>query len=342
MANKGLVCLLLISSLTVCQSDQSNSRFWDYFSHFMNGKIGWNLQENSVREDSGIKSSLHNGVSYVGKLFGPLQTNFQKQVYEDSDGLRRLIRRELQEVQRKIYPYMDEAHQKISKNLEKLQNRLSPYSEELKYQVRKGAQQLKTQLGLYKDDFSKGATQNVAENIKDQIFLHTMKVRQTLHPLREKLLAEIHYAAEELHGNLSPHALTSQEKLTLHVQELSNKLSQNAKELHKKIHKNLDDLKDHLVSYPQKIRERFPETQAAEPVGPYVEEVAAQVQREVEEFNRNTQMQIEHFTWTINMEMEELNYRLSPASSNLQDTVSSIQEVQEKLESLWKDISQNL
>lgn len=342
MAYKGVLCLLLISSLTVCQSDQSHSRFWDYFSHLTNGKNERALQDNSVREDGGLKSSLQNRVSYMGKLFGPLKTSFQKQMYEDSDGLRRMIRRELQEIQRKIYPYIDEAHQTISENLVRLQNRLSPYSDELKNQVSKGAQQLQMQLGLTPEDLSNGVTHHMAENIKEQIVLHTMKVRQTLHPLGERLLAEIHHAAEELHSNLSPYGLTSQEKLTLHVQELSNKLSQNAKELHKKIHKNLDELKEHLVSYPQQLRERFPETQVAEPVGPYVEEMAAQVQREVEEFNRNTQMQIEHFTRTIRMEMEELNYRLSPASSSLQDTDSSIQEVQEKLDSIWKDIAQNL
>ncbi|XP_072281973.1 apolipoprotein A-V [Pyxicephalus adspersus] len=336
MANKGVIWLLIISSVTVCQSDQSHNGFWNYLNH------GWNLQDNSVRQESGIKNSFQNGVSFVGKLFGPLKTNFQKQMSDDSEGLRRLIRRELQEIQRKIYPYMDEAHQRISKNLEKLQSRLLPYSEELKFQVRKGAQDLKSQLGLYKEEASKGVTHDIAESIKEQIILHTMNVRQTLYPLTERLLAEIHHAAEELHGNLSPHTLTSQEKLTLHVQELSNKLSQNAKELHRKIHKNLDDLKENLVSYPQQLRERFPETQPAKPVGPYVEEIAAQVHKEVEEFNRNTQLQIEHFTRTIHTEMEELNYRLSPASSNLQDTATSIQEVQEKLESLWKDISQNL
>ncbi|KAM9299388.1 apolipoprotein A-V [Gastrophryne carolinensis] len=289
-----------------------------------------------------LKNNFQSGVSYVGNLFEPIKTGVQKQLYQDSNSLRRLIQRELQEVQRKIYPYMDEAHQRISNNLDKLHGRLMPYTDELKHQMSKGAQELKIKLGLSKYDLGNGGTPNIAENIRDQIILHTGKVRQSLYPLADNLLAEIRRAAQELHGNLSPHVLTSQEKLTLHVQELSDKLSQNAKELHEKIHKNLDDLKKQLVSYPRQYRERLPDTQVTEPVEPYVEEMAAQVQKEVEQFHRDTQQQIEHFTRTINLEMEDIKYKLSPASSNLQDTIHSIEDMQEKLELLWKDISQNL
>ncbi|XP_075047661.1 apolipoprotein A-V [Mixophyes fleayi] len=339
MASGGILCLLLILALTGCQANDSRTGFWDYFSQLTNEKNGWNLQENTV---SGLKNSYQNGISYVGNFFGPLKGGFQKRLYEDSDGLRRLIQREVQDLQRKIYPYMDEAHQKINKNLELLQNRLLPYTEELKYQLGWGTQELNMQFNLYKHGISNGVTNKVAQNFQDQILLHTGRMRQLLYPLAERLLAEIRHASDELHGNLAPHALISPEKLTLQVQELSQKLTQNAKELHEKIHKNLDELKEQLVSNPWEIRERFPDSQVAEPVAPYVEEMAAQVQREVEEFHRNTQKQIEQFTRTINIEMEEMKYRLSPASSDLQDTVSSIEDVQEKLESLWKDISKHL
>ncbi|XP_075695915.1 apolipoprotein A-V [Rhinoderma darwinii] len=342
MASGEVLCLLLILGLTGCQADYTRSGFWDYFSQLATEKSEWNYHKNPPTEVSGFRNSFQNGVNYVGNIFSPLKSGLQKRLYEDSDGLRKLIRRELQEIQRKIYPYIDEAHQKISKNLEQVQNRLLPYADELKYHISWGAKELTAQFSLKKDHLNNGAPHRLAEHIHGQIILQTEKVRQVLLPLGDKLLAEIHHAIEELHGNLSPHALTSQEKLTAQVQELSRKLTQNANNLHEKIHKNLDELKEQLVTYPRTIKERFPDSQRSEPVAPYVEEMAAQVQREVEEFQRNTQMQIEHFTLTINMEMEEMKYKLSPATSDLHGTVTSIEDMQEKLESLWTEISQNL
>lgn len=342
MASGEVLCLLLILGLTGCHADYTRSGFWDYFSQLSSEKNEWSLHKNPAPEVSGFRNRFQNGVNYVGNIFSPLKSGLQKHLYEDSDGLRKLIHRELQDIRRKIYPYIDEAHQKISSNLEQVQNRLLPYTEELKYQMRWGAKELVAQLSLNKEYVSNGAPHKLAQNLQDQIILQTEKVRKVLLPLGERLLAEIHHAVEELHGNLSPHALTSQEKLTVQVQELSRKLTQNANNLHEKIHKNLDALKGQLVTYPRNFREKFPDGQPSEPVEPYVEEMAAQVQREVEEFQRNTQMQIEHFTHTINMEMEEMKYKLSPATSDLHDTVTSIEDIQDKLETLWTEISQNL
>ncbi|KAG9461453.1 hypothetical protein GDO78_016841, partial [Eleutherodactylus coqui] len=325
-----------------CQAAYTRSGFWDYFSQLATEKTEWSLHKNPATDVRGFRDRFQNGLSYVGNIFSPLKSGLQKRLYEDSDGLRKLIRRELQEIQRNIYPYIDEVHQKIGKNLEQVQNRLQPYTDELKDRMSKGAKELVEQFSLSKDHISNVVPHKLAENIQGQIILQTDKVRKVLLPMGERLLAEIHHAVEELHENLSGHSLTSQEKLTAQVQELSRKLTQNANNLHEKIHKNLNALKEQLMTYPQNFKERFPDSQPSKPVAPYVEEMAAQVQREVEEFHRNTQQQIEHFTRTINMEMEEMKYKLSPATSDLRDTVTSIEEIQEKLESLWTEISQNL
>ncbi|MEE6519911.1 hypothetical protein FKM82_017683 [Ascaphus truei] len=294
--------------------------------------------------NSGLKSSFQHGVSYVGNFLGPLKNGFQQRLYQDSDGLRRLIRRELLELRSKLSPYMDEVHHKVSMNLEQLRSRLLPYTEELMDQVGQGAKDLHLQLGPYSDDIQDGATHRLAERFHDRIILHTAGIRQVFYPLAERLLAEIHHATEELRGNVAPHAQSSPEKLSQQVHELSRKLSQNARELHKKIHSNLEQLKEQLVSYPQELKRRFPEGQGAEaaPVAPYVEEMASQVQREVEEFRRNTQLQIEDFTRSIHRETEETQHRLTMASWDFQDSVSSVQDMQEKLDSLWRDISQSL
>ncbi|CAH2320225.1 apolipo A-V [Pelobates cultripes] len=344
MLRSSLILLLLLIALTGCQADNSRSRFWDYFSQLTSEKHRWDIQNNAVRDGSGLKGSIQNGVNYVGNFLGPLKSGLQKRLYEDSDGLRRLINREIQELRRKLYPYMDVAHQKISSNLDQLRSRLLPYTQELKEQVEWGAQELHVQLGPYRDGSKMEALHRLGENLENRIVLHTGRVGQVFYPLADRLLLEIHHAVEELHGNLAPHAQTSQEILSQQVQDLSRKLTRNAKDLHEKIQKNLNELKEQLVSYPKELKQKFPQGQEAalEPVAPYMEEMAAQVQREVEEFHKNTQKQIEDFTRVINMETEELQHKLSPASWDFQDSVSSVEDVQEKLDSLWKDISQSL
>ncbi|XP_053547357.1 apolipoprotein A-V isoform X2 [Bombina bombina] len=275
----------------------------------------------------------------MGNFLGPLRSGVQQRLYQDTDGLRRLIRREIQELRRKLDPFMDEAHKKINRNLEQLRSRLMPYTEEMMDKVGWGAQELHLQLGPYENDMKKEAFHSLAENFQDRISLHTGKVKQVFFLLSERLLGEIHQAAEELHGNLVPHAHTSKEKLSQQVKELSRKLSENARDLHHKIQLNLNELKVQLGSYPQALKERFPEGQDLAPVAPYVEEMTAQVQREVEAFNRNTQLQIEDFTRFINRQTEDMEHILSPASQDFQDSVSSIEDVQKSLDSLWQDIS---
>uniref|UniRef100_A0A8C5R955 Apolipoprotein A-V n=1 Tax=Leptobrachium leishanense TaxID=445787 RepID=A0A8C5R955_9ANUR len=344
MLRTSLTCLVLVYSMTGCQADLNRSGFWDYFSQLTSEKNGLDLQNNAGREVSGIKGSFQHGVNYVGNVLGPLKSGFQKSLYEDSDGLRRLIHTEIQELRRKLYPYMDEAHQRISSNLEQLRSRILPYTHELRRQVGWGAQELHIHLGPYKEDEMVGSVNRLAENLQNRIILHTGRVKELFYPLAERLLAEIYHAAVELHGNLSPHTQSTQEKLSQQVQELSQKLTQNAKDLNEKIHKNLNELKEQLVSYPKELKQRFPEGQEAslEPVAPYVEEMAAQVQREVEEFHKSTQKQIEDFTRLINLETEELQHKLSPASWDTHGSINSVDDVQEKLDSLWREISQSL
>ncbi|KAG8434531.1 hypothetical protein GDO86_012781 [Hymenochirus boettgeri] len=325
-----------------CKADNTRGGFWEYFSQLTHEKEGWDSQQNTVPEINNLKSSFQNGIDYVSNILGPMKNGFQQRLYQDSDGLRKLIHRELQELRQKIYPYMDEAHQKVSKHLDNLQSRLIPYTNELKDQVGWGAQELHLKLKPHQEDLNNWGLNRLTENLQDRIILHTGRVKEAFYPLAERLLSEIHHAAEELHLNILPHTYSTQEKLSQQVQELSQRLNKNARELHEKIHKNLDDLKEQLVSYPQGLKEKFPNGGTVEPVGPFVDEMAAQVQREVEEFKRNTQMQIEDFTRTINREAEEMQKRLSPASWDLEDTVGSVEDVQKKLDSLWKDIAQSL
>ncbi|XP_078537991.1 apolipoprotein A-V isoform X1 [Lissotriton helveticus] len=345
---------------TVLKAEYTRNGFWEYISQLTNAKESADQVEQLKvsRESKSLKESLQDGVNYMGHLLSPLNARFQERLYQDSDGLRRLIRSELEDLRRKLSPYVDEVHQKITRNVEQVRQRLLPFTDELLDQVGIQAMDLKKQLAPNHQDIRKKLQKSLgeirqfvseyAEEFQDKISLHTGQVKQVFHPYADKIVTEIHQTMEELHRNVAPHAQASQEQLKQHVQELSQKLTKNAKELHEKIHKNLDNLKAKLILYPSELKDKFG-TEAVEPqvgdVPPYMKELSNQVEQEIEEFRKSTFLQIEDFTKTINRETEEMKSKLSVPSmytEELQDSLNPVEDMQQKLDSLWEDLSLSL
>lgn len=345
---------------TVLKAEYTRNGFWEYISQLTNAKESAEQAEQLKvsRQSKSLKESLQDGVNYMGHLLSPLNARFQERLYQDSDGLRRLIRRELEDLRRKLSPYVDEVHQKISRNVEQVRQRLLPFTDELLDQVGIQAMDLKEQLAPNHQDIRKKLQKSLgevrqfvseyAEEFQDKISLHTGQMKQVFHPYADKIVTEIHQTMEELHRNVAPHAQASQEQLKQHVQELSQKLTKNAKELHEKIHKNLDNLKAKLILYPSELKDKFG-TGAVEPqvgdVPPYMKELSNQVEQEIEEFRKSTFLQIEDFTRTINRETEEMKSKLSVPSmytEELQDSLNPMEDMQQKFDSLWEDLSRSL
>ncbi|XP_067166306.1 apolipoprotein A-V [Apteryx mantelli] len=357
MSLRATLLLALLATLPVSPAELARSGFWEYLSQLTSDKESPEHGQGAKpgRDIKNLKESIQDGVSYMGDFLeklAPLNRGLQPRLYHDSDGLRKLIRKELESLRVKLSPYVDEVHHKVGKHLEDLRFQLQPFTEELLDQVSLKARELQHHL-LPSRDVTAQLLEGVDEvqrfmaHYADKIAFHTDQVKDIFHPYADRLLSEIHRNMEELHRNVVPHTQASPEKLNQYIQELSTKLTQNAGDLHQKIQRNLEQLKVKLSLYPVSLRERLAGAAAGSPVPAdhYAEELAQEVQRQVEEFRRDTYLQIEDFTRVIDRETEEMKLKLSSQPSYLeefQDSPVPMEDLHVRLDSLWKDISQSL
>lgn len=82
---------------------------------------------------------------FLEKL-SPLNRGLQPRLYQDSDSLRKVIRRELDSIRVKLSPYVDEVHEQVGKHLDDLRQQLQPFTEELLDQVSLRARELRRHL----------------------------------------------------------------------------------------------------------------------------------------------------------------------------------------------------
>ncbi|KAJ7426866.1 zinc finger protein ZPR1 [Willisornis vidua] len=286
------------------------------------------------------------GVSSVGDFLeklSPLPQSPQPRLSQDSAGLRKLLRRELESLRVKLSPYVDEVHQEVGKHLDELRQQLQPVTEELLDQVSLRARQLRRQLLPSREvtaQLLEGADelQRFVAHYTDKIAFHTDQVKDIFQPYADRLLTEIHRNVQELHRSVAPHARTAPQQLNQHIQELSAKLARNARDLHSKIQSNLEQLKAKLSLYPG--------TLGGDPPGRYREALAREVQRRVEEFRRDTYIQIQAFARALDQETEEMRLKLSARPEEpeeLQDAPPPpVEELRERLDALWKDLARSL
>lgn len=289
-----------------------------------------------------LKESIQDGVSYMGHFLeklSPLSRGPQPRLPEDSAGLRRAIRRELDGLRLKLSPYVDEAHQQVGKRLDELRQQLQPFTEELLDQVSLRARELRRHLVPSREVTAQlldGAEelQRFVAHYSDKIAFHTDQVKDIFHPYADRLLTEIHRNVEELHRSVAPHARASPEQLNQHIQELSAKLTRNARDLHRQIQKNLEQLKAKLSPHPGSLGRRSREA------------LAREVQRRVEEFRQDTYAQIQAFTRALDQETEEMRLKLSarpePPEEALDAPPPPLEDLRARLDALWRDLALSL
>ncbi|NWH95419.1 APOA5 protein, partial [Aegithalos caudatus] len=237
----------------------AQSGLWEYLSQLTGDKDGRERGQSKLGTDiSNLKESIQDGVSYMGHFLeklSPLGGAPQPRLSEDSAGLRKAIRRELDSLRLQLSPYVDEVHQQVGKQLDELRQQLQPFTEELLDQVSLRARELRRRLMPSREVTAQlldGADelQRFMAHYADKIAFHTDQVKDIFHPYADRLLTEIHRNVEELHRSVAPHARASPEQLNQHIQELSAKLTRNARDLHQQIQKNLEQLKAKLSLYP--------------------------------------------------------------------------------------------
>ncbi|NXY52405.1 APOA5 protein, partial [Ceuthmochares aereus] len=289
------------------------------------------------------KGIIRDGVGYMGNFLeklAPLNRGLQPHLYQDSDSLRRLIRKELESLRVKLSPYVDEVHHKVGKNLEDLRSRLQPFTEELLDQVSLKARELRRHLTPSQEvtaQLLEGAdeVQRFTAHYADKIALHTEQVKAIFQPYAERLVTEIHRNVEELRRNVVPHSRASPEQLQQYIQELSAKLTQNARDLHQQIQRNLERLKEQL-------KEGLTGQLGPDPSRPTAEELAREVQRRVEQFRRDTHLQVRGFTRALDREAEEMRLKLSCCPGEPQPGLAALHDLPARLDALWRDLALSL
>uniref|UniRef100_UPI000B4CC575 apolipoprotein A-V n=1 Tax=Lonchura striata TaxID=40157 RepID=UPI000B4CC575 len=282
------------------------------------GKLG--------RDTMSLKESTQDGVSHTGGL---LQKLSPLRPHEDSAGLRKAIRRELDGLRLKLAPYVDEAQQQVGKQLEELRQRLRPLAEELLEEVSLRARELRRRL------LPDGAEelQRFLARYGDEIALHTEQAKDIFQPHAQRLLSEIRRNVRQLHRGVAPHARAGPEQLGRHIQELSAELTRGARDLHRRIQRNLEQLQAKLSPRPGGLGGRSREA------------LAREVQRRVEEFRRDTYAQIQAFARVLDRETEEMRLKLSarpePPEEPL-DAAPSLEDLRARLDALWRDLALSL
>ncbi|NXF72221.1 APOA5 protein, partial [Sclerurus mexicanus] len=346
MLLKAVLLLSLLAAFPVSRAKSGQGGFWEYLSQLTGDKDSLEHGHSKLGKDiTNLKESIQDGVSYVGDFLeklSPLPRAPQPRLSQDSDSLRKVIRRELESLRVKLSPYVDEAHQQVGRHLDDLRQRLQPVTEELLDQVSLRARELRRHLLPSREVTAQllegaGELQRFMAHYADKIAFHTDQVKDIFHPYADRLLAEIHRHVEELHRSVAPHARAAPEQLNRHIQELSAKLARNARDLHQQIQANLEQLKAKLSLYPGSLGE------PPAPPGRYREALAREVQRRVEEFRRDTYAQIQAFTRALDQETEEMRLKLSARAEEPWDAPPPpVEDLQARLDALWRELALSL
>ncbi|NXO47391.1 APOA5 protein, partial [Aramus guarauna] len=349
MLLKAALLLALLATLPASRAELARSGFWEYLGQLTSHKESPERGRSSKlgRDIANLKESLQDGVSYMGNVLGklaPLNRGLQPRLYQDSDSLRKLLRKELENLRVKLSPYVDDVHHKVGKHLEDLRYRLQLFTEELLDQVALRARELRRHPMPGREATAQllgGAdeVQRWMAHYADKIALHAEQAKDVFQPYADRLVTEIHRNVEELHRNVLPHSRASPEQLNRYIQELSAKLVRNARDLHQHIQRNLEQLRLQLSLYPGGLRE------PPAPAERYAEELAREARRRVEEFRREAYVQIQAFTRALDQETEEMRLKLSSRASHpgdLRDGPPPVEDLHARLDALWRDLAHSL
>ncbi|XP_005143589.2 apolipoprotein A-V [Melopsittacus undulatus] len=343
MAPEAALLLTLLATIPVAPAEPARSSFWEYLSQLTSDKDSPEHGQGSKlgRGMAIPKGSAQDGVSHMGNFLeklAPLNRGLQPRLSQDSESLRKLIRKELESLRVKLSPYVDEVHHRVGRHLEELRYRLQPFTEELLDQVSLKARELRRQLMPGRELTAQllgGADelQRFLAHYSHKIALHTEQVKSIVHPYADRLVTEIHRNVEELHRDVVPHSQASPEQLNQYIQELSSKLTRSARDLHRNIQGNLEQLQAKLSLHPGRLRERPPSPEA----------LAREVQRRVAEFRRDTYIQIQDFTRALDRQTEEVRLKLSPRlPGDMEGDPLPVEDLHARLDALWRDLSRSL
>ncbi|KFV74804.1 Apolipoprotein A-V, partial [Dryobates pubescens] len=196
MPLKFALLLTLLGSLPVSLAEPAQSGLWEYLSQLTSDKDGTEHSQGSKlgRDSTNLKENVQDGGSSMGNLLEKLAPPGGRgpQPYQDSDSLRKVLRKELESLRVKLSPYVDDVHHKVGRHLEELRYQLQPFTEELLEQLSLNARELRRQLLPSRQlaaQLLQGAdeVQRFMAHYADKIAFHTDQVKDIFHPYADRL-----------------------------------------------------------------------------------------------------------------------------------------------------------
>ncbi|KAL1781956.1 apolipoprotein A-V [Sigmodon hispidus] len=355
MANMAAVVTWALALLSVFATTQARKGFWDYFgqSSRHKGMMGQQLKLPQESMKNSFEQDLYNMNNFLEKLSPSSSPGKEPpQLAQDLEGLRKQLKRELEEVRVRLEPYMAAKHELVGWNLEGLRRQLKPYTVELMEQVGLSVQELQEKLRLVGEDTKAQLLGGVDEALsllqamQSQVLHHTDRVKKLFHPYAERLVTGIGHHVQELHRNVAPHAVASPARLSRYVQALSHKLTLKAKDLHTRIQSNLDQLREELSAFVGASAD-----EAENGASPDPQALSEEVRQRLQAFRHDTFLQIAAFTRAIDQETEEIQQQLAPPPPGHSafapelghsDSDKALSRLQSRLDDLWEDINYSL
>ncbi|XP_032565345.1 apolipoprotein A-V isoform X2 [Chiroxiphia lanceolata] len=246
MLLKAVLLLSLLAAFPVSPAQAGQGSFWEYLSQLTGDKDSLERSHGKLGKDiTNLKESIQDGVSYMGDFLGklsPLPRGPQPQLSQDSDSLRKVIRRELESLRVKLSPYVDEVHHQVKdilhpyadrlvteihRNVQELHRSVAPHARATPEQLNQHIQELSAKLTRNARDLHQQIQKNL-EQLKAKLSLYPESLGE--HPAppgryREALAREVQRRVEEFRRDTYVQIQAFTRALDQETEEMRLKLS---------------------------------------------------------------------------------------------------------------------
>ncbi|XP_027555401.1 apolipoprotein A-V isoform X2 [Neopelma chrysocephalum] len=246
MLLKAVLLLSLLAAFPASPAQAGQGGFWEYLSQLTGDKDSLERGHGKLGKDiTNLKESVQDGVSYMGDFLGklsPLPRGPQPQLSQDSDSLRKVIRRELESLRVKLSPYVDEVHHQVKdifhpyadrlvteihRNVQELHRSVAPHARATPEQLNQHIQELSAKLTRNARDLHQQIQKNL-EQLKAKLSLYPESLGEPPAPpgrYREALAREVQRRVEEFRRDTYVQIQAFTRALDQETEEMRLKLS---------------------------------------------------------------------------------------------------------------------
>ncbi|XP_012629141.1 apolipoprotein A-I [Microcebus murinus] len=181
----------------------------DYVAQFEASALGKQLDLKLLNNWDGLSSSVTSSISKLREHLGPVTQEFWDNLEKQTEGLRREMNNDLEEVKKKVQPYLDDFQKKWQDDLERYRQKVEPLGKDLRDGAHKKLKELHEQLSP------------LGEEMRDKARAHVDALRTQLAPYSDALRQRLAARLEALKEGGSASLADYQAKATEHLKALS-------------------------------------------------------------------------------------------------------------------------